>query len=275
MGKVNMRSIFKNFKGKAVKHSPAILTGFGIAGMITTTVLAVKATPKALSLLDEERYRQKRELIDEGVDVKDLEGFKLKPVDTVKVAWKCYIPAVVSGFVSTACLIGANSVHTRRNTALLTAYNLVQTTFSEYKDKVVEEIGEKKEKTVRNKINQDKIKNDPPVSKTVIVSGKGEQLCRDGVSGRYFYSDIDTIKRAINAINREMTYEMYVSLSDFYDQINLPHTDVSDYLGWNLDDGLVDIDFGTCLADDEEHTGVPCITLDYLVAPRYDYSKLM
>ena len=87
MGKVNIGSIFRNFRRKAVKHSPAILTGFGIAGMITTTVLAVKATPKALSLLDEERYRQKRELIDEGVDVKDLEGFKLRPVDTVKVAW--------------------------------------------------------------------------------------------------------------------------------------------------------------------------------------------
>ena len=35
-------------KRMVYKHSPEILTGIGVAGMITSTILAVKATPKAL-----------------------------------------------------------------------------------------------------------------------------------------------------------------------------------------------------------------------------------
>ena len=105
----------------------------------------------------------------------------------------------------------------------------------------------------------------------IIITDKGNTLCYDGVSGRYFKSDIETIRRAINTVNRSMTYDMYVSLSEFYDELGLEHTDVSDDLGWNLDNGLVDIDFDSRIAED----GTPCITLNYRVAPRYDFSSLM
>lgn len=75
----------------------------------------------------------------------------------------------------------------------------------------------------------------------------------------------------MNKINRSLNYDMYVSLSEFYDELDLEHTDISDELGWNLDDGLVEISYGTMIAKDNR----PCITLEYHVAPKYDFSKLM
>lgn len=274
MNKSNVTNLIKNVKIGLGKRSPEILTGIGIAGMITTTVLAVKATPKALRLIEEEKHNQNRELLDEarknGNEI-CAQIDKLKPIEIVKVAWKPYVPAIVTGVASITCLIGASSVNAKRNAALATAYELSKTALTEYKEKVVEEIGEKKEKIIRDKIDQDHLDKNPASKNNIVITNNGEQLCYDGVSGRYFKSDLEAIKAAVNRINREMVYDNYVSLSDFYDELGLERTDVSDNLGWNLDSGFIEISFGTRMADD----GRPCITLDYLVAPRYDFSKLM
>ena len=125
MQKPNLTKICRNVKTATVKHSPEILTGVGIAGMIMTTVMAVRATPKAIQLLDEEKRRQQAD--------------KLEPMDVVKTAWKCYIPAAVTGTVSVACLIGASSVNARRNAALTAAYTISESTLRDYQKKVVEE----------------------------------------------------------------------------------------------------------------------------------------
>ena len=44
-------------KAALKKYSPQILTGIGITGMIATTVTAVRATPKALRLIDEREIK--------------------------------------------------------------------------------------------------------------------------------------------------------------------------------------------------------------------------
>ena len=103
---MNLAQTAKNIRTSMVKHSPEILTGLGIVGMITTTVLAVKATPKALTLIDVAENEKRDELT---------------PMETVKATWKCYIPAAVTGVTSIACLVGASSVNTRRNAALAAA----------------------------------------------------------------------------------------------------------------------------------------------------------
>ena len=104
MGLPNLSKMAKNVQTAMSKRSPEILTGIGIAGMITTTVLAVKATPKALEIMGEEQERRKVE--------GETKYHELLPAkDIVKLTWKCYIPAVVTGTISVACLIGASSVH--------------------------------------------------------------------------------------------------------------------------------------------------------------------
>ena len=259
--KLNVSKLCKDAKVMVSKRSPEILTGLGIAGMISTTVLAVQATPKALDLI----ARAEDKKFDNG------HGNKLTISEKMKVAWKPYIPAAITGIASISCIIGASSVHAKRNAAIAAAYNLSQTALTEYKEKVVETIGEKKEQAIKDNIAKDKIKKDPVSKSEVIVTGKGNTLCYDAFNSRYFYSDIDQIKRAINELNRIMLNQMYVSLNDFYDELNLKHSGNGYELGWKLDDGLVEVDFSSQLSDD----GRPCLVLEYMVAPRYDYSKLM
>lgn len=256
MGKTNLATITKDVRKFASKRSPEILTGIGIAGMITTTILAVRATPKALELIEEQKE-------EESVD-------ELSSFEVVKVAWKPYIPAMVTCVVSTACLIGASSVNTKRNAALATAYKLSETALSEYREKVVETIGEKKERIVRDKVAEERVKKNPISKNEVIVTGNGKTLCFDPISGRYFMCSIETIKRAENDLNKQMLHDIsgYVSLNEFYDELGLDHTSVGDDLGWNTDQ-LIDINFSSQLNDN----GEPSVVLDYLVAPKYDYYK--
>ena len=112
---------------KVSEKSPEILIGIGLAGMLTSTVLAVKATPKALDILEEHK--------DE-----DLTKF-----DKVKLTWKCYIPAAVSYCTSTACIIASSNVSLRRNAVLAGAYKVSEAALLEYRNKVVEVLGEEKE----------------------------------------------------------------------------------------------------------------------------------
>ena len=261
MNKSDVTKFFKGMRESVQKHSPEILTGIGVAGMITTTVLAVKATPKALRLI--EAAEQEKE-----------EPTDLTPIEIVKIAWKPYIPAVALGVCSTACIIGASSVNARRNAALATAYQLSTTALSDYKEKVIETIGEKKEQTVRDKVAQKKVEETPSTKSEVVITGGGTVLFLEPVSMRYFKSDVQTVRKIVNDINYRLTVGMeeYISLSEFYDEIGLSHTSTSDDIGWNLSrDGQITIDMPAATTE----TGEPCLVLDYSVSPRYDFTKLM
>lgn len=249
-----MANLINTTKGFLHKHSPEILTGIGVTGMVTSTVLAVKATPKALILLEE---------------AKNTKGEDLTRIEAVKAAWKPYIPAMVTGIVGISCIVGASAVNAKRNAVLATAYAISERTLLTYRDKVIETIGEKKEKELKNKIAQDKVDNQPVSNAQVIVTSKGNTLCMDGITRRYFRSDLDTIKKVINELNREMTYQDYVSLNNLYNKLGLETIKNGDYLGWSLSDGLIEPDYGTCLADNDE----PCIVIDYKIAPKYDFDK--
>lgn len=255
MKKLDLTKFANDTKAILSKRSPEILIGIGIAGMVTTTVLAVKATPKALRLIEEAQAEQE-----------DL----MTHVEKTKACWKCYIPAVTTGVFSIACIIGANSVHARRNAGLAAAYKLSETALTEYRDKVVETFGEKKEKQVREKVDKERLEKNP-VDKTdvAVTNSQYSTLCYDPISGRYFYSDIEHIKRSENKLNKSMVHDIngYVSVNDFYDELGLEHTSIGYDLGWNIDKGLLDIDFTSQIATD----GTPCIVLNYNIAPKYGY----
>lgn len=256
MNKPNWSRMLKSLRESVSKHSPEILTGIGIAGMITTTVLAVRATPKALILIADKEEENPDE--------------PLNAMDKVKATWPCYIPSALTGALSVACLIGATSVNVRRNAALATAYSLSESALKEYQEKVIETIGEKKEQGIRDSIAKDKIKADPVANHEVIITGKGATLCYDSVSGRYFQSDIEKLRKAENELNRVMLSEMYVSLNDFYCEIGLEPTRVGDDIGWNIDKGYIHLDFSAQLTED----GEPCLVLDYQLAPQYNYQNI-
>lgn len=256
MSKIKFKPLIKTIRSGLAKHSPAILTALGITGMIGTTVLAVKATPKALDLIENKK--------------EELDKDKLTVVETVKATWKCYVPAAITCATSAACLIGASSVHTKRNAALATAYKLSESALIEYRDKVVETIGEKKEQSVRDAIAKDHVEKNPVTNNEVIITDRGYTLCYDELSGRYFYSDIEKIKKAANELNRQMLNDMYVSLNELYYELGLEGTKLGEQMGWNVDRGLIDLKFSATVSADDR----PCIVLDYRVPPMYDYQNM-
>lgn len=272
MGNAKLASTVNSVRTVLQRRSPEILTGIGIAGMISTTVLAVKATPKALMLIEEEKrrrnYEKVKEARDNGWDMCDQIN-SLPPVDTVKTVWKCYIPAAITGTVSIACLVGASSVNVRRNAALAAAYTISESTLREYKDKVIETVGEKKEKAVRDAIAKDKIERDPVENREIIITDRGNTLCYDAHAGRYFKSDIDKLKKVENEINKKLLDEGYIALNDFYDAIGLEGTDVGRDLGWRVEQGLLELDFSSQLTKD----GTPCLVIDYNTLPQYNFDK--
>lgn len=254
MNKEGLKRTIKSAERVLAKYSPGILTGIGIAGMIGATFMAVKATPKALYLIETKKEESEVE--------------ELTPVETIKTCWKCYIPATLATVLSIICLIGASTVSAKRNAALATAYSISEAALREYQEKVVEVIGEKKEKAVRDAVAKDQIERDPVTkSEVVIIDSNSNTLCYEPLSGRYFKSTIDKIKKAEIKLDRQMIQEMYVSLNDFYWEIGLDGTDLGDKMGWNLSKGYMDLSFSSQLADD----GTPCAVIVYGIPPVYDY----
>lgn len=267
MDKSKLAKFITDIRGAVSKHSPEILTGIGIAGMITTTVLAVKATPKALRLIEEAEHDK----YDEKYEYSESTGREeLTAVETVKAAWKPYIPALVTGVASVGCLVGGCSIHARRNAALATAYQLSTTALKEYKAKVVETIGERKERVIHDKIAEDKLKEKPIEPSTVIITGKGETNCYDILSGRTFKSSRNKIELARNELNDRMItgMEMSISLNEFYDEIGLPRIPMGDTIGWRTDKGRIDIHFASFLIEDE-----PYMTIEFLIPPEHGFNS--
>ena len=256
MNKSGLKRTIKSAERVLTKYSPGILTGIGIAGMIGATFMAVKATPKALYLIETKK--------------EEAEVEELTPIETIKTCWTCYIPATLTTVLSAVCLIGASTVSAKRNAALATAYSISEAALREYQEKVVEVIGEKKEKAVRDAVAKDQIERDPVTkSEVVIIDSNSNTLCYEPLSGRYFKSTIDKIKKAEIKLDRQMIQEMYVSLNDFYWEIGLDGTDLGDKMGWNLSKGYMDLSFSSQLADD----GTPCAVIVYGIPPVYDYQN--
>lgn len=242
------------------RNSPTILTGVAVLGVITTVVLAIRATPKAQMLIEAEKIFREEEYGDNR---------EMTPVDIAQATWKCYIPTVGMGVLTIGCIIGANHINLRRNAALASLYSLSVKTLEEYQKKVVEQIGEKKEEKIRDEIAQDEITRNPPKAETIVLTGKGTYLCYDKFSGRYFRSDIETVRRAENKFNQMLLREMWLSINEFYDLIRLEPTEFGEEQGWIAERNMMDLKFHTKLATLEDGREEPCLVIDYYVQPHH------
>lgn len=251
-----MKHNFAYTLGKAAaRHAPEVLTGFGIAGMFTAVIFAVRATPKAVKII-EERETEK--------------GEELTKAETVQTAWRCYIPTAAACLGAVICFISANAVHAKRSAALTAAYALSESALLEYRQKVIDTVGEKKEEIIHTAVVQDKIDKTHPAKSEVIITGNGDTLCFDAFAGRYFHSDKAKIDRAVNELNRMILSDDFASLNDFYDLIGLKHTELGDSLGWNSKHrGYVDARFSSHLTEDSR----PCLAISFNVAPKYEYDR--
>lgn len=229
-------------------HSPVILTAIGVSGTLTTAYLAGRASFQAAEVL----YKHNEE-------AKNDHFHPAKPTnkEKFKKVWKLYIPPVVSGVVTVGCIVGATRVGSKRAAAAYSLLSVSEKAFSEYKEKVSEVLGEKKEKALQDSVAQDIVSKNPPAG-NIIVTGAGNVLCCELFTGRYFMCDMETLKRSQNTINSQLIREMYATLSDFYDLVGLPHTSHSFNVGWDSDK-MMELIISATISED----GRPCIAFNY------------
>jgi hypothetical protein len=227
-------------------NSPAILTAIGISGIITTAYLTGKASYEAAGII------KKKEI---GERVPD--DFRERLQSRVPHVWRLYIPAATSGVITIGCVVMSTRISARRTAALAAAYSLSEKAFIEYKDKVAETVGQRKEKTIRDDVAQDRVNEKPPIQKLLVMSGPGNVLCFDQYTGRYFHSDMESIRRAQNNINDTILKEGYASLTDFYSFFNAYCAEWSSNMGWDKEE-LLELSFSAVLFE-----GAPVLAIEY------------
>lgn len=260
---MNTNSITR-FARKAEKlvtdNSPLLLTAIGVTGTITTAYLAARGGMRAQAILEDERVARsiRRKAGEPEIVLNRKEKFEL--------VWKLYIPAVSTATFTCAAIVCANRIGTRRAAAVAAAYSVSEKAFVEYRDKVIEKIGEKQEKEVRDEIAQDRVRRMPPSNEVMITpTYDGQVLCLDTFSQRYFMSDMQTLRKAQNDINAQVLHSDSATVTDYYNAVGLEPTAISDEMGWNSDK-MLELHFSSTLT---EHKGseVPCMVVDFATMP--------
>ena len=250
---MNPRALIKAAEQVIRQNSPAILAGLGATGVVVTAYFAHEAGFK--TGFEHGYHTCTRD--DRGLPGESFPTRK----ERFKEQWKLYIPPVVAGAVSIGCIIGGTRIGMRRTAAITAAYSLSEKAFEEYRTKVTEKMGERKEQNVRDEIAQERVSKGAP-SRDIILMGGGDVLCCDLRTDRYFLSSVERLKKAQNDVNFRVLQDGYAYLSDFYAMIDvyLPKESTYGYhMGWSKEKGSMELTFSTILADDTR----PCVTINY------------
>lgn len=245
------------------RNAATILTCIGSAGVILTTVTAVKATPKALKKLDEAEKEK---------------GEKLTNIEKIKMAGPSYIPTVLIGVGTISCIVGAKVISKRHQAAIVSTYALVDSSFKEYKHKLKELYGEETHNNVINAIAVEKVDPDLVVKGSYMCSEcdlSKEESCGEPVlfyeeyGNRYFETTIEQVISAEYHLNRNYALRGYTVLNELYEFLGLETTDYGSVLGWApTDEGEYWVEFNhrKVVLDD----GLECYILEMPFEPTYE-----
>lgn len=239
------------------KHSPEILTGVALLGVVTTTALTIKATTNASEIIKDIRSNPACEdMTKQEFDKKVLKSIAPE-----------YIPVAASAVATMICIVATHMIQHKRLAALSAAYIISNANFDEYKDAVVKKFGKKKTEEMIGDINRKHILDSPPKDDKIVVLEDGsDTLVYDLNSGRYFRCSIERLRRIESDMNRLLYENDWVSMNDIYDAIGLDSIKLGDEMGFDTANGdTVIFDFGAVLTEDEK----PCITLGINPHPRY------
>lgn len=252
-------------KKTAERNGPALLTGTTVVGIFATGIASYRAGLKADEIL--ERYSQKVK----GIPPYEKEERRRLTNNLAKELAPIVLPPFLLGITTAACAIGSNSISNKKIAVLSAAYSLSEEAVKNLNGKMTELVGTKKTQAIKESITKDKFEKDSrtPAENAVILTGKGDVLCKDLYSGRYFRSTAERLGQAINEISARVMGEIYVPLNDLYELIGLPSIPLGDDLGWNVEDlsgGRLPISFTALLTEDNN----PCLCLDYDIRVRCD-----
>lgn len=247
--KLNLKPILKKGLKAINQKSPQLLVALGLAGWATTCVLVAKETPKVLTMVEE---------------AKDEEGYISKP-DLIITGAKGYFPAIVTGAVSTTCVIASTVISHKRYAGLLTAYLASKTSLEEYKKAVDEALDAPEREKVKKKVADNQLA-DNPITKNEIPK-RGGDLCYDPWSGRYLPCTRNELGAIENELNRIMLHDGVVYMDTIYEYLGEDSTVPSRDYGWSMEmDGPIRILPTATIADN----GRPCYVLNFGKDPSYD-----
>lgn len=260
---MNKNEIMKKVTGtvnkvgfKLKKHSPEILVVAGVVGTVVSGVMACKATTKVNDILDE--AKETLDVVHEGMENGEIKGKEYTVEDGkkdttiiyvqtgVKLA-KLYAPSVILGALSITSILTSHNVMRKRNVALAAAYTAIDTSYKDYRKRVVERFGEEIDKELRYNIKAktfeeteiDKNGKEKKVEKTVNVADMN--LTSD--YARYFDSSVTgwedchdynmMFLRAKEAYaNDKLKADGFIYLNDIYYALGIPKTKAGQIVGW-------------------------------------------
>lgn len=231
-----MKTLLRNTKVFWKRNGSTILTCAGAVGLLVTGVMAAKATPKALKKIEE---------------AKEEKGEDLTKLEAIRVAGPSYIPTVLVGVSTIACMFGANVLSKRNQAALASAYALLDSSYKEYKETLKELYGEEAHQNIMDHIVIEKAKEVGITAESLCANTclTDDESCGDPVlfyeewSGRYFESTIEQVITAQYHTNRNFVLRGYTPLNELYEFLGLEPTDYGSALGWAVEDELYWIDF--------------------------------
>ena len=251
------------------KHSPEILVVVGVAGVVTSTVMACKATTKAGDILEE--HKNQMNAIDQVVkmDRDDYTEEDHKKDTTIVYTQtaikfvKLYSPSIMIGALSLGCIIYSHNILTKRNAALAAAYATVDRGFKEYRGRVVERFGKELDHELRynikaqefEKTEVDKKGNEKVVKETVNVADPNlysdyARFFDDGCNGwsKDPEQNLTFLKCQQAYANEKLKANGYLFLNDVYKMLGIPATKAGQIVGWIYDEknpiGDNFVDFG-------------------------------
>jgi hypothetical protein len=243
-----MSKVSKSFNMFLTKNGSKILIGASVVTMASAIVMGIKSHTKYEILMVE----AKDELEDEE---------EISKKTKMKTFVKAYWPTIILAVCSASCTIGSHYINQKHQAAL----TMSNKALNEFQKKTIEHIGEKKVTEIKDKIAKDKIEaKKPEENKIIITPSNGKVLFFDDYSGRYFYSDVETIKRVVNNLNRKLPEEMYITLNELYVELGIPEIELGDQLGWHLDNCT---GFEESLSAQITDNGEPCIVVSYDPTP--------
>lgn len=237
------------------KNSPAILTGAAVAGTLAVAYLTGKAAYKAAQIIHDEEWNHDHHNT----------SCEYTPLDTkekIDLTWKLFVAPVGLAALTVTAIIFARHIDQRRAAVVAAMYALSERTLGEYREKVVETIGERKANTLQTSLGQDRYDRNPDAGSNVFVTSKGNTLAYEAFTARPFTSNFETLRAAQNEINERILERGWQSLNDLYDILGLEHTSISGDLGWSTNN-LLKMHIDTILSKDKD----PCIYFEYMNLP--------
>jgi Family of unknown function (DUF6353) len=254
------------------ENTAVLLTGGGVLGVIGTAAVSFRAGSRSgMKLVEASREHDDAAA---RYDVEHDNAGQYPAFDRkaqLKVIWPELLAPAAASAVTIAAVIMSNRVSAKQAAVLAAGYGLAQNQLEEYKQKVLETVGVSKEKKIREALAQEEVNDNPPKGR-VLVMGEGLVLCYESLSGRYFQSTVDAIRKAENSVNSQLFHYQVCSLTHFYDELGLAKTELSDGLGWNMvtaDHPQLEVVLTAVTTDDEK----PCLSLGYNILPKHGYEQ--